>query len=131
MTASTPTDVDTYLAALPADRHEYFTAVRARIHASVSGLGETISYKMPAVTWHGDIVVFFAAWKQHIGLYPIPTLDDLLEARIAPFRAATDTVRFPYRWPTPDGLIEDLIRAIVARHDDHRSGPPTSKNADP
>ena len=117
MTAAAPIDVDAYLATLPADRHEPFTTVRARIHASVAGLGETISYKMPAITRHGDVVLFFAAWKHHIGMYPIPPFDGPLEARITPFRAATDTIRFPYRQAIPDGLIEDLTAAIVAIHD--------------
>ena len=116
MTATTPADVDSYLAGLHADRHEAFTAVRARIHAAVSGLGETISYKMPAVTRDGDVVLFFAAWKHHIGMYPIPTFDEPLQARIAPFRAATDTIRFPYQQPIPAGLIEELTTAIVALH---------------
>jgi uncharacterized protein YdhG (YjbR/CyaY superfamily) len=123
MTTTTPTDVDAYLVTLPADRHDACSAVRARIHA-VAGLGETISYKMPAVTRHGDVVLFFAAWKHHIGMYPIPPFDGTLEARIAPFRAATDTIRFPYRQPIPDGLIEDLTAAIVARHDDRVMGRP-------
>jgi uncharacterized protein YdhG (YjbR/CyaY superfamily) len=125
MTATTPTDVDTYLATLPADRHEPFTAVRERIHASVAGLGETISYKMPAVTRHGDIVLYFAAWKHHIGMYPIPTFDGPLEARVAPFRAATDTIRFPYNQAIPDGLIEDLTATIVVRHHDQPTAQPT------
>lgn len=126
MTSAAPTDVDTYLATLPLDGRKAFTAVRARIHAAVAGLGETISYKMPAVTRRGDIVLFFAAWKHHIGMYPIPTFDDPLEARVAPFRAATDTVRFPYKQAIPDGLIEDLTTTIVALHDDHRTGQPAS-----
>ena len=119
MTATTPPDVDAYLASLPANRHDAFTAVRVRIHASVADLGETISYKMPAITRHGDIVLFFAAWKHHIGMYPIPRFDDPLESRISPYRAATDTIRFPYRQAIPGGLIEDLTTAIVARHDNH------------
>ena len=123
-----PADVDAYLASLPVDRHAVFVDVRSRVHASVAGLGETISYKMPAVTWQGDIVLFFAAWKNHIGLYPIPTFDEPLESRIAPFRAATDTVRFVYRRPIPDGLIEDLTCAIVARHEPHLSRPQTSES---
>jgi uncharacterized protein YdhG (YjbR/CyaY superfamily) len=118
MIATTPTDVDDYLARLPADRHDAFTTVRKRVHTASAGLGETISYKMPAITWHGDIVLFVAAWKHHIGMYPIPHFEGPLEARIAPFRAATDTVRLPYRQPIPDALIEDLVAAIVARHDD-------------
>jgi uncharacterized protein YdhG (YjbR/CyaY superfamily) len=126
---TTPADVDAYLASLPADRHEVFTMVRARIHAAISGLGETISYTMPAVTRNGDVVLFFAAWKHHIGMYPIARFDDPLEARVAPFRAAKDTVRFPYKKAIPDGLIEALTVAIVARHDDLVIRQPAPKTA--
>jgi uncharacterized protein YdhG (YjbR/CyaY superfamily) len=110
-------DVDAYVAGLPSEHRDKLTAVRDRIHDAVAGLGETISYKMPAVTRNGDVVLFFAAWKRHIGMYPIPAFEGPLESRVAPFRAATDTIRFPYRQPIPDGLIEDVTAAIVANHD--------------
>jgi uncharacterized protein YdhG (YjbR/CyaY superfamily) len=109
------TEVDAYIAALDEQQRQAITAVRAHIHAAVAGLGETISYKMPAVTLDGQVVLFFAAWKKHIGLYPIPRFDGALEASIAPFRAATDTVRSTYRQPMPGELIEALTVAIVAR----------------
>ena len=117
MSTQRSTDVDAYVAGTAAEHRDKFTAVRDRIHAAVAGLGETISYKMPAVTRNGDVVMFFAAWKGHIGMYPIPAFDGPLESRVAPFRAATDTIRFPYRQPIPDGLIEDITAAIVANHD--------------
>jgi uncharacterized protein YdhG (YjbR/CyaY superfamily) len=117
MSTQRSVDVDAYVAESPAEHRDKVAAVRDRIHASVAGLGETISYKMPAVTRNGDVVMFFAAWKRHIGMYPIPAFDGPLESRVAPFRAATDTIRFPYRQPIPDGLIEDITAAIVANHD--------------
>jgi uncharacterized protein YdhG (YjbR/CyaY superfamily) len=117
MTASAPIDVDAYLAGLPAERSERFRDVRHRIHAGVGGLGETISYKMPAVTRDGDVVLFFASWKHHTGLYPVPRFDGVLEERVSSYRAATDTVRFPHRQPIPDDLIEAITAAIIARHD--------------
>jgi uncharacterized protein YdhG (YjbR/CyaY superfamily) len=117
MTANSPIDVDTYLSELPHERRERFGEVRGRIHAAVSGLGETISYKMPAVTWHDDVVLFFASWTHHTGLYPIPRFDGPLEEQVSEYRAATDTVRFPHRRPIPDGLIEAITAAIVTLHD--------------
>ena len=60
-------------------------------------------------------MVFVGAWKHHIGLYPIPALDDDLEAEVAPYRAAKDTVQFPYRDPIPYDLIERLVAASLRR----------------
>ncbi len=122
MTSAAPVDVDAYVADLPADHRERFGDVRERIHAGVAGLGETISYKMPAVSRNGDIVLFFASWKHHTGLYPIPRFDGPLEDRVSPYRAARDTVRLPHRQPIPDGLVEAMTTAIVALHDDRHVG---------
>jgi uncharacterized protein YdhG (YjbR/CyaY superfamily) len=108
-------DVDAYFATLPDDRRAALADVRRRIHDAVEGLGERISYQIPATTREGHVVLFFAAWKTHIGLYPIPRFDDAkLEDAVAPFRAAKDTVRFPYKRPIPDGLIEAITQSIVA-----------------
>ena len=111
--------VDTYLQELPADHQVRFAEVRERLHAAVPGLGETISYKMPAFTHEGDVVLFAASWKQHIGLYPIPRFDEELEAKVAPYRAATDTVRLLHRQPLPEGLLEAITAEVVARRERH------------
>ncbi len=89
--------------------------MRTRLHAAAPGAGETIRYQMPTITLHGKYLVYFAAWKRHIGLYPIPRLGEALEAEITPYRAAKDTVRFPLKKPLPFELIERLVAALVAR----------------
>ena len=53
--------------------------------------------------------MYYAAWKQHIGMYPIPAAEPALESRIAPYRAAKDTVRFTYKKPIPYELIDDVV----------------------
>lgn len=106
-------EVDDYIAALTSQQQEAITQVRERIHATVDGLGEKISYKIPGVTIDGKVVLFFAAWKTHIGMYPIPVFDDPLEARVKPHRAAKDTIRFMYRDGIPDGLVEAIARAMI------------------
>ena len=111
--------VNEYLHSLPPDRQQRFSEVRERVHAAVPGLGETISDKMPAFTHEGDVVLFVAAWKQHVGLYPIPRFDDPLESMVAPHRAATDTVRLLHRHPLPDGLVEAITAEVVARRERH------------
>jgi uncharacterized protein YdhG (YjbR/CyaY superfamily) len=63
----------------------------------------------------GRYALHYAGWKKHIGLYPVPTLDEPLESRIAPFRAEKDSVVFPHSEPIPYELIGEVTRAIVAR----------------
>lgn len=108
------TAVDDYIAALQAEVQPVLQRVRGIIHAATPGAEESIRYQMPTVCVDGHYLVYFAAWKNHIGLYPIPTMDVALEAEVAPYRAAKDTVRFPYRQPIPYDLIARLVAALVA-----------------
>ncbi len=87
--------------------------IRRLIAESVPGVQESIRYQMP-VFMIGDIyLVYVGAWKNHIGLYPIPELPIDLETDIGPYRTKTDTVRFLYEHPTPFALIQQLIEALV------------------
>ena len=81
----------------------------------VPDAGETISYQMPTVTMDGKYLVYFAAWKQHIGMYPIPVAGEALENRIAPYRGAKDAVKFLYKKPIPYDLIEQIADLLVSR----------------
>ena len=83
--------------------------VRRTIRYAAPGADETISYQMPTLTLHGKDLVYFAAWKHHISLYPIPTGDEAFARELAPYRAARGTVRFPLRKPIPYDLIERLV----------------------
>lgn len=70
---------------------------------------------MPCFSIDGQYFVYVGAWKKHLGLYPIPTLDGDLERDLAPYRAATETARFPYRQAIPYDLIERLVAELVDR----------------
>ncbi len=120
MTTSTTT-VDEYLDALPDRAQTVARNVRRIIHAVAPDLTETVRYQMPVFLVGGRYLVYMGAWKNHVGLYPIPVLDHTLETRLAPHRTAKDTVRFLYRDPLPVDLLEDLIRTLVVRLDEPAS----------
>ena len=106
------TTVDEYIAGFGDDQRAMLEALRAAIHRSVPGGEERIRYGMPAIMLGGSYAIHFAAWKKHLGLYPVPTLEPSLEQRIAPFRTAKDSVTFPYGAPIPYDLIEEVAAAI-------------------
>ena len=76
---------------------------------------ETISYKMPAFSLGGRIVIYFAAFKQHIGLYPPVTGDDKLMHEVAPDRGEGQP-RFPFDEPIPYALIGRIVKSKVKAH---------------
>jgi uncharacterized protein YdhG (YjbR/CyaY superfamily) len=117
--------VDAYISSFPEDVQTVLRDVRRTIRNTVPNAEETISYQMPAMTLEGRHLVYFAAWKRHISIYPIPAGDDDLERDLAPYRAARGTARFPFDKPLPGELIERLVmRLVEQRADASRSTPP-------
>jgi len=110
-----PATVDEYIASFPPEVAERLQRIREIIVAEVPEAEEKVRYGIAAVMLGGRYALHYAGWKRHIGLYPVPTLDEPLESRIAPFRAEKDSVVFPHAQPIPYELIGEVTRAIVAR----------------
>ncbi|MFE7844769.1 iron chaperone [Microbacterium sp. NPDC057407] len=109
-----PATPDEYIAGFDADIAERLGRIRTTIvaavsHAFGSSPEEKIRYGMPAVMLDGRYALHYAAWRKHIGLYPVPRFDDPLEARVAPYRSEKDSVVFPHSREVP----YDLVRAIA------------------
>jgi uncharacterized protein YdhG (YjbR/CyaY superfamily) len=108
-------DIDSYIAALPQEVRPLMEGVRRSIHTVVPGVGETISYSMPTFTLDGRPLVHVAAWKKHIGLYPLPAMDDDLARAVAPYRGTESTMQLKYDAPVPYALVERVVSVLVAR----------------
>ena len=103
--------VDEYIAAQPAASQVALGRIRCAIRAAAWGAEEGISYKIPAYTLHGAVVLYFAGWKQHYSLYPAS--DELIAAfggELEQYRASKGTLRFPLSVPVPVKLIERIAR---------------------
>ena len=111
---TSPSTVDDYLGTLEGDAQGIATHLRDAIHAAAPGITDTIRYQMPCFLIDGKYLVHFGAWKNHIGLYPIPS-DTTLEAEIGPYRSTKDTIRFRYKDPIPWDLVERLVAELVRR----------------
>ena len=107
--------VDDYIATLDGDAQRLAIQFRDVIRGAAPGITETVRYQMPCFLLDGVYLIYFGAWKNHIGLYPIPSLGPSLEAEIAPYRAAKDTVRFRYKDPVPTDLVERLVAELIRR----------------
>jgi uncharacterized protein YdhG (YjbR/CyaY superfamily) len=104
--------VDEYEQALPADVRPLLEHVRRSIRTVVPDVGETISYSMPTFTLDGTPLVHVAVWKRHIGVYPLPEMDDDLARDVEPYRGTPDTLRLPLD-DVPFELLERLVAAMV------------------
>jgi uncharacterized protein YdhG (YjbR/CyaY superfamily) len=107
--------VDEYIEALPEHVQLIMERIRATIRQVVPGVGEKISYSMPTFTLDGLPLVHVAAWKKHIGIYPLPELEGPLADEVAPYRGAKDAMHVPLREPVPYELVGRVVTVLAER----------------
>jgi uncharacterized protein YdhG (YjbR/CyaY superfamily) len=110
--ATKPTDINDYISKFPPDVQVILEKVRETIRRAAPEAKETISYMMPAFRQHG-ILVYFAAWEKHIGMYPPISGDKTLEKAIARYAGPKGNLQFPLDEPIPYDLIEKLVKLRV------------------
>lgn len=106
---SKPRNIDEYIAAFPEDVQQYLQQIRATIQAAAPKAKEKISYAMPAFELNGNLV-YFAAYKNHIGFYATPTGHEEFKSELSAYKEGKGSVQFPLDQPMP----LDLIRRITA-----------------
>lgn len=102
-----------YLAACLPEARERLLAVRAALEAAMPDAQRCIAYQMPALRM-GRIVAYFAAFRQHIGLYPPVTAPPELVAQLAPYAGPKGNLAFPHKQPLPLDLIGQAGAALAA-----------------
>jgi uncharacterized protein YdhG (YjbR/CyaY superfamily) len=112
--AEAPSTVDGYIAGFPHDTRAMLEDVRATIRGAVPSAREAISYGIPTFQLDGRDIVYFAGWKGHISVYPLPHGDPELVREMAPYRAGKGTLRFPLTQPIPYSLIGRVAAQLVA-----------------
>ncbi|RCH55843.1 hypothetical protein DJ568_03550 [Mucilaginibacter hurinus] len=105
-------NIDEYISGFPADIQRRLQEVRTAIKQAVPEAEEAIKYAIPTFVLNGNIVSF-AAYKNHIGVYPVPKGDEKFERAIASFKAEKSTAQFRHNMPIPLQMISELTRLRV------------------
>ncbi len=108
--------MDKYLASFPEEIRKKLEEMRAAIKAAAPDAEEMISYQMPTFDMNGRHLVHFSAWKNHIGLYPIPSGDAAFQKEISPYKGAKSSLKFPMDKPLPLKLIRKIVKFRVAEN---------------
>jgi len=103
------TTIDEYIQTFPEDIQKILEKIRKTIREVAPEAEETISYQMPAFTFNGKNLVYFAAWKHHIGFYATPSGNEAFRKELEPYKGAKGSIQFPIDEPIP----YDLVRKIV------------------
>lgn len=101
--------IDEYLAALPPETANRLSQLRETLREAVPDAVERMSYNMPTLWFEGNLV-HFAAFKDHIGLYPTPSGIEQFADELAPYATSKGAIRFPHDRPLPLELIARIAR---------------------
>ena len=107
--------IDEYIAGFPPDVQKILEKIRLTIRKAAPKAEEAISYGIPAFKLNGNLV-FFAAYKNHIGVYPAPRGNEKFKKELSAYEGGKGTVRFPLDKPIPFGLISRIVRFRVKRN---------------
>lgn len=103
-------NIDDYISGFPQDVQSILQQIRSIIKNSAPDAEEKISYGMPAFTLHGRPLVYFAAFKNHIGFYPLPQGIKAFEKELAGYKTSKGAVQFPLDKPVPVSLITNIVK---------------------
>ena len=112
METKKPSNIDEYIGAFPNDVQEILEKVRATIQKAAPEAKEKISYSMPAFEQNG-ILVYFAAFKNHIGLYALPSGHEKFKEELSKYKSGKGSVQFPLKDKIPYDLITKIVKFRV------------------
>ena len=101
--------VDQYIKTLPPASKEKIIELRNLIKKIAPEAEELISYNMPSFNYHGRLV-YYAAFKSHIGFYPMASGIAAFQNEITKYKWAKGSVQFPLDKPLPSALIKKIIQ---------------------
>src|SRR5215218_157962 len=101
--------VDEYIKTFPEDVQIILEKIRKTIRKVAPEAAEAISYGIPTFKMNGRYLVYFAAWKNHIGFYPIPSAAKAFKKELSAYKQGKGSVQFPLNKPIPYDLVKKIV----------------------
>ncbi|HWY28391.1 MAG TPA: DUF1801 domain-containing protein [Candidatus Sulfotelmatobacter sp.] len=98
-----------YIESFPKNVQSTLEKLRDTVRKAAPEAIESISYDMPTFKLDGKRLVYFSAWKSHIGFYSIPKGNELFRKVLSPFEGPKGSLRFPLDQPIPYDLVKKIV----------------------
>ncbi|HMQ69618.1 MAG TPA: DUF1801 domain-containing protein [Ignavibacteria bacterium] len=103
-----PKNIDEYIKSFPKDIQSILRQIRDAIKKTAPAAEETISYNMPAFKMK-KVLVYFAAYKNHIGFYALPSGNKAFQKELSKYKTGKGSIQFPLKEKIPFGLIKKIV----------------------
>src|SRR6476661_931627 len=113
-TGPIPDTIDDYIATFPPKIRAILKKIRATVKKAAPKATEKISYRMPAFFQDG-VLIYFAAFNHHIGLFPPVRGDEKLMKDVARYQGPKGNLQLPLDEPIPYGLISRIVKARMKK----------------
>ena len=102
-------EIDEYISKFPEEAQEIMQKIRTIVKDTAPDAVEQIAYGMPAYKTHGKPLVYFAGYKNHIGLYATPSGHEKFASELSKYKQGKGSVQFPLDQPMPFHLIKRIV----------------------
>ncbi|MCW7465571.1 hypothetical protein EHQ75_00125 [Leptospira levettii] len=116
MKSNKPENIDEYIHSFPKDIQILLNHVREIIREEAPNAKEAIKYAIPTFIQNGNLV-HFAAYKNHIGFYALPSGNIKFQKEISKFKSGKGSIQFPITEPMPDELIRKIVRFRIKENE--------------
>ena len=118
---SRPKTVDEYIKTAPKESQNKLSEMRKILKISAKGAKEDLKWGMPALSYR-RILVVYAGFRNHIGLYPTPSAIKKFSKELKKFKTAKGSIQFPLDKPLPISLIKKIttFRVLESKEKDSR-----------
>lgn len=116
MATKKPADIDAYIAGCPLESREALERIRERVRKAAPKAEECISYAIASFFLEGKALLYFAGYKNHVSIYPVPRSDAALLKELEPYQAGKGTLQFQLARKLPLTLIGKVVKAHLKEH---------------
>lgn len=114
MQSKKSTTVEEYIALFSEDLQQRLRVIQKTIKYIVPHAIEKISYGIPTIVYNKKMLMHYAAYKDHIGIYALPEANEAFKEELINYKIGKRSIQFPHSEPLPIALIEKIIKFRVA-----------------
>ncbi len=106
-------EVDSYIREFPIEVQEMLLEIRNIIFEEAPEAVEGISFNMPSYKVDDKILIYYAGYKKHIGLYPMPVTVEVFKEKLVDYKISKGTIQFSLNKVLPTELIREIVKYRV------------------